>query len=88
MKVFLSPDFSKPDAEDQVAVTSKTDRDTWHVQLFRSIDSGSVKGFPTAPEEVFQAGLVGGKGTIIDMSIQDAYVHAIRYVSPHHCYKK
>ncbi|GAQ78336.1 phospholipase D [Klebsormidium nitens] len=78
MKAFVVPDFGQPDAEREVAVTSEQDPENWHVQVFRSIDSGSVKGFPTAPDEVFQAGLVGGKGTIIDMSIQDAYVHAIR----------
>ncbi|CAN1231397.1 Phospholipase D alpha 1 [Linum perenne] len=40
------------------------DRDTWNVQLFRSIDA--------------RAGLVSGKDNIIDRSIQDAYINAIR----------
>ncbi|CAN1844315.1 Phospholipase D alpha 1 [Linum perenne] len=39
------------------------DRDTWNVQLFRSIDGGAAFGFPD---------------NIIDRSIQDAYINAIR----------
>ncbi|XP_073292022.1 phospholipase D alpha 1 [Primulina huaijiensis] len=54
------------------------DHETWNVQLFRSIDGGAAFGFPDAPEEAARAGLVSGKDNIIDRSIQDAYVHAIR----------
>ncbi|KAI3677338.1 hypothetical protein L1987_86963 [Smallanthus sonchifolius] len=54
------------------------DRDTWNVQLFRSIDGGAVSGFPEKPEEASMAGLVTGKNNVIDRSIQDAYINAIR----------
>ena len=59
-------------------VTYPDDHDTWHVQLFRSIDGGAAFGFPDTPEEAAKAGLVSGKDNIIDRSIQDAYIHAIR----------
>ncbi|XP_061982457.1 phospholipase D alpha 1-like [Populus nigra] len=54
------------------------DHETWNVQLFRSIDGGAAFGFPETPEEAAKAGLVSGKDNIIDRSIQDAYVNAIR----------
>lgn len=54
------------------------DQETWNVQLFRSIDGGAAFGFPDTPEEAAKAGLVSGKDNIIDRSIQDAYIHAIR----------
>ncbi|KAK1264430.1 Phospholipase D alpha 1 [Acorus gramineus] len=54
------------------------DRETWNVQLFRSIDGGAAFGFPETPEDAARAGLVSGKDNIIDRSIQDAYIHAIR----------
>ncbi|KAJ7543194.1 hypothetical protein O6H91_09G029300 [Diphasiastrum complanatum] len=59
-------------------VIGENDLDTWHVQLFRSIDAGAAAGFPTEPEAAGAAGLVSGKDNIIDRSIQDAYIHAIR----------
>lgn len=54
------------------------DEETWNVQLFRSIDGGAAFGFPDTPEEAAKSGLVSGKDNIIDRSIQDAYIHAIR----------
>ncbi|MQL87994.1 hypothetical protein Taro_020544 [Colocasia esculenta] len=54
------------------------DRETWNVQLFRSIDGGAAFGFPETPEDAARAGLVSGKDNIIDRSIQDAYINAIR----------
>nr|XP_043635663.1 phospholipase D alpha 1-like [Erigeron canadensis] len=54
------------------------DQETWNVQLFRSIDGGAAFGFPETPEEAAKSGLVSGKDNIIDRSIQDAYIHAIR----------
>jgi phospholipase D1/2 len=54
------------------------DRETWNVQLFRSIDGGAAFGFPETPEEAARAGLVSGKDQITDRSIQDAYINAIR----------
>ncbi|GJX66071.1 phospholipase D alpha 1 [Tanacetum coccineum] len=59
-------------------VTFPNDQETWNVQLFRSIDGGAAFGFPDTPEEAAKAGLVSGKDNIIDRSIQDAYIQAIR----------
>ena len=46
--------------------------------MFRSIDGGAAFGFPETPEEAAKSGLVSGKDNIIDRSIQDAYINAIR----------
>ncbi|XP_049393545.1 phospholipase D alpha 1 [Solanum stenotomum] len=54
------------------------DPESWNVQLFRSIDGGAAFGFPDTPEESVKAGLVSGKNNIVDRSIQDAYITAIR----------
>ncbi|KAK9058942.1 hypothetical protein SSX86_021559 [Deinandra increscens subsp. villosa] len=54
------------------------DPEAWHVQIFRSIDSNSVKGFPKDPGEATTKNLVCGKNVMIDMSIHTAYVKAIR----------
>lgn len=59
-------------------VTSENDVESWNVQVFRSIDGGAAFGFPEKPEEAAKAGLVSGKGVIVDRSIQDAYINAIR----------
>ncbi|KAL9238102.1 hypothetical protein vseg_012573 [Gypsophila vaccaria] len=59
-------------------VTFPDDTETWNVQVFRSIDGGAAFGFPEAPEEAAKAGLVSGKDSVIDRSIQDAYINAIR----------
>ncbi|CAN6452106.1 unnamed protein product [Victoria cruziana] len=57
----------------------QSDPEAWHVQIFRSIDSNSVKGFPKDPERAMGKGLTCGKNNIrIDMSIHTAYVEAIR----------
>ncbi|XVF33424.1 hypothetical protein REPUB_Repub17cG0167800 [Reevesia pubescens] len=52
--------------------------EAWHVQIFRSIDSSSVKGFPKDPKDATSKNLVCGKNQLIDMSIHTAYVKAIR----------
>lgn len=59
-------------------VTLPDDQETWNVQLFRSIDGGAAFGFPDSPQEAAMSGLVSGKDSVIDRSIQDAYIHAIR----------
>ncbi|KAJ1415919.1 Phospholipase D/Transphosphatidylase [Sesbania bispinosa] len=46
--------------------------------LFRSIDGGAASGFPQDPDEAAELGLVSGKDNIIDRSIQDGYINAIR----------
>ncbi|KAK9076721.1 hypothetical protein SSX86_005055 [Deinandra increscens subsp. villosa] len=58
--------------------TNEQDPEGWHVQIFRSIDSNSVKGFPKDPKEATSKNLVCGKNVLIDMSIHTAYVKAIR----------
>ncbi|CAA6660147.1 unnamed protein product [Spirodela intermedia] len=52
--------------------------ENWHVQIFRSIDSGSVKGFPKVVQEAEAKNLVCAKNVKIDRSIHTAYVKAIR----------
>lgn len=54
------------------------DPETWNVQVFRSIDGAAVFGFPENPDNAAEAGLVTGKDNVIERSIQDAYIHAIR----------
>ncbi|XP_038904877.1 phospholipase D beta 1-like [Benincasa hispida] len=54
------------------------DPEAWNVQIFRSIDSNSVKGFPDKPKDAISRNLVCGKNVMIDMSIHSAYVSAIR----------
>ncbi|KAJ0967898.1 hypothetical protein J5N97_024815 [Dioscorea zingiberensis] len=60
------------------AVAEDSPSDTWHVQIFRSIDSGSIKGFPETVQEAEQKNLVCEKNLVIDRSIHTAYVKAIR----------
>ncbi|XWS38435.1 hypothetical protein CRYUN_Cryun19dG0131400 [Craigia yunnanensis] len=62
----------------EIPYLSKDDPESWHVQVFRSIDSNSVKGFPDDPKDATQMNLVCGKNVLIDMSIHTAYVNAIR----------
>ncbi|XP_043726343.1 phospholipase D gamma 1-like [Telopea speciosissima] len=57
---------------------TENDPESWHVQVFRSIDSNSVKGFPKDPRYATSKNLVCGKNVLIDMSIHTAYVKAIR----------
>ncbi|KAK1382854.1 Phospholipase D [Heracleum sosnowskyi] len=74
--------FSLPELDNFIIrpspVTTSQDPDTWNVQLFRSIDGGAAFGFPQKPEEASALGLVSGKENVIDRSIQDAYINAIR----------
>ncbi|CAD6220409.1 unnamed protein product [Miscanthus lutarioriparius] len=59
-------------------VVEEKDPENWHVQVFRSIDSGSVKGFPKLVQEAESQNLVCAKNLQIDKSIHNAYVKAIR----------
>ncbi|KAL6536501.1 Phospholipase D beta 1 [Orobanche gracilis] len=63
---------------EEAAREREGDLEGWHVQIFRSIDSNSVKGFPKDPKEAPSRNLVCGKNILIDMSIHTAYVKAIR----------
>ncbi|KAL7150893.1 hypothetical protein ABFS83_05G144800 [Erythranthe nasuta] len=58
--------------------SSLEDKEMWSVQIFRSIDGGAAFGFPDKPEKAAELGLISGKDSVIDRSIQDAYIHAIR----------
>ncbi|KAK6263024.1 hypothetical protein QUC31_008840 [Theobroma cacao] len=62
----------------EIPYLREDDPETWHVQVFRSIDSNSVKGFPDDPKDATRMNLVCGKNVLIDMSIHTAYVNAIR----------
>lgn len=67
-----------PEDDPKVHVLSKDDRENWAVQIFRSIDSGSVKGFPKYIKKAQSQNLVCSKNLVIDKSIQTAYIQAIR----------
>ncbi|KAK8948712.1 Phospholipase D alpha 1 [Platanthera zijinensis] len=54
------------------------DGSSWNVQVFRSIDGGAAHGFPESPAEAAAMGLVSGKDGVVERSIQDAYINAIR----------
>ncbi|KAB2628385.1 phospholipase D delta-like [Pyrus ussuriensis x Pyrus communis] len=69
---------SNRDGEQNVRVSSEEDRENWHVQVFRSIDSGSVKGFPKGVQDAEAQNLICGKNLKIDKSIHVAYIKAIR----------
>ncbi|XP_050241649.1 phospholipase D delta-like isoform X3 [Quercus robur] len=59
-------------------ISSEDDPESWHVQIFRSIDSGSVKGFPKTVEMIENKNLICSKKLVIDKSIQTGYIQAIR----------
>ncbi|GAA0181624.1 phospholipase [Lithospermum erythrorhizon] len=63
---------------EEAASVQEDHPEAWHVQVFRSIDSNSVKGFPKDPKQATSMNLVCGKNVLIDMSIHTAYVKAIR----------
>ncbi|KAK4741706.1 hypothetical protein SAY87_025294 [Trapa incisa] len=68
-----------PKDNPKLYVVKEEDSETWHVQVFRSIDSGSVKGFPTKNESLAESqNLITAKNLVIDRSIQTAYIQAIR----------
>ncbi|CAO2829483.1 unnamed protein product [Amaranthus hypochondriacus] len=82
----LSP--QRAAADDDVTVVPKEDpalwvskeghADNWHVQVFRSIDSGSLRGFPKSVQLAKAQNLECAKNLVIDKSIQTAYIQAIR----------
>ncbi|KAF8012722.1 hypothetical protein BT93_I0775 [Corymbia citriodora subsp. variegata] len=59
-------------------VSQEDDPNNWHVQIFRSIDSGSVEGFPTKKKDAGKQNLIVTKDVVVDISIQAAYIQAIR----------
>ncbi|XP_022894623.1 phospholipase D delta isoform X1 [Olea europaea var. sylvestris] len=83
----LSPAFSVakdgtytsfPQDDPKLHVSSEENPGNWHVQIFRSIDSGSVRGFPKYYDVAQSQNLVYSKNLVIDKSIQMAYIQAIR----------
>lgn len=74
----LSPSPKIANDDPSLWVSKEEDPENWHTQVFRSIDSGSVKGFPKNVFEAESRNLVCAKNLVIDKSIQTAYVQAIR----------
>ncbi|KAL6522092.1 hypothetical protein OROMI_031969 [Orobanche minor] len=73
-----SPSPALPNDHPLLWVSKEDDLENWHVQIFRSIDSGSLKGFPNNVHAAEEQNLVCAKNLVIDRSIQMAYIHAIR----------
>ncbi|GAA0143638.1 phospholipase [Lithospermum erythrorhizon] len=67
-----------PPDDPNLYVSKENDPENWHVQIFRSIDSGSVKGFPKYYDDAIDLNLICSKDLVIDRSIQTAYIQAIR----------
>eukprot|EP00250_Pteridium_aquilinum_P013457 c21354_g1_i1 orf=457-2922(-) len=77
-KRHLLPLRNIPDIWPPIEVIKDDDPESWNAQILRSIDEGAVDDFPQDPEAAAQKGLVSGKENIIDRSIQDGYICAIR----------
>ncbi|EPS66999.1 hypothetical protein M569_07777, partial [Genlisea aurea] len=73
-----SPSAAIPNDHPSLWVSDERDKENWHIQVFRSIDSGSVKGFPKTVASAVEQNLVCSKKLVIDRSIQLAYINAIR----------
>ncbi|KAL8059308.1 hypothetical protein ABFX02_03G077500 [Erythranthe guttata] len=73
-----SPSLTLPNDHPSLRVSKEDDPENWHVQVFRSIDSGSLTGFPKTVHAAEQQNLVCAKSLVIDRSIQMAYIQAIR----------
>ncbi|KAH0871707.1 hypothetical protein HID58_078729 [Brassica napus] len=67
-----------PEDDPIVYVSKEDDPENWHVQVFRSIDSGSLKGFPKYEDEAKSQNLESAKRLVVDKSIQTAYIQTIR----------
>ncbi|KAM3286510.1 phospholipase D delta [Capsicum chacoense] len=81
----LSPAFAVlkegttiPEDDPRLYVCGEDHSENWHVQIFRSIDSGSVQGFPKRIDAAQAQNLVCSKNLIVDKSIEAAYIQAIR----------
>ncbi|XP_076936541.1 phospholipase D delta-like [Bidens hawaiensis] len=76
----LSPNSNISNDDPALWVTKENDPENWHVQVFRSIDSGSLR-FPKdvrSAESQLGINLVCAKNLVIDRGIQKAYIQAIR----------
>lgn len=74
----LSPTSCTSTNDPKLWTCEENDPESWHVQIFRSIDSGSVIGFPKDVQSAESQNLVCAKNLVIDRSIQTAYIEAIR----------
>nr|GMD68854.1 phospholipase D delta-like [Ipomoea batatas] len=81
----LSPAFSIgkeftsiPEDDPKLYVNENDQSKHWHVQIFCSINSGSVKGFPKRIDIAEKQNLICGKNLAVDKSIETAYIQAIR----------
>ncbi|XP_057516077.1 phospholipase D delta-like isoform X2 [Amaranthus tricolor] len=74
----LSPSKCASPNDRQLWACEENDPEGWQVQVFRSIDSGSVEGFPKDVQVAESQNLVCAKNLVIDRSIQTAYIEAIR----------
>ncbi|KAL7613052.1 hypothetical protein Lser_V15G04985 [Lactuca serriola] len=74
----LNPSSDLPEDAPASWLSRDNDPQNWHVQVFRSIDSGSLRGFPKDAREAENQKLVCAKHLVIDKSIQKAYIQAIR----------
>nr|GME10514.1 phospholipase D delta-like [Ipomoea batatas] len=69
---------SIPEDDPKLYVNENDQSKHWHVQIFCSIDSGSVKGFPKRIDIAEKQNLICGKNLAVDKSIETAYIQAIR----------
>ncbi|CAF1710606.1 BnaC03g62540D [Brassica napus] len=67
-----------PEDDPIVYVSNEDNPENWHVQVFRSIDSGSVKGFLKFENDAEALHLEYDKRLVVDKSIQTAYIQIIR----------
>nr|XP_043617437.1 phospholipase D delta-like [Erigeron canadensis] len=74
----LCPSSRVPDDDPSLWASKEEDTNRWHVQIFRSIDSGSLEGFPRDAQVAESQNLGCSKNVVIDTSIQKAYIKAIR----------
>ncbi|KAK1406642.1 hypothetical protein QVD17_42131 [Tagetes erecta] len=74
----LNPLAHLPNDDSALRVSNEDDPGNWHVQIFRSIDSGSLRGFPKDVREAEVQNLACAKYLVVDRSIQKAYIQAIR----------
>ncbi|EYU24262.1 hypothetical protein MIMGU_mgv1a021891mg [Erythranthe guttata] len=73
-----SPSGTIPNDHPSLWAFKENDPENWHIQIFRSVDSESVEGFPTNVFAAKEQNLVFEKKWAIDRSIQMAYIQAIR----------
>ena len=68
-----------PEDDPVVYVSNEDDPENWHVQVFRSIDSGSVKGFPKCENEA-EALVSRSSYLLLLQMLLDKHVYSIKYL--------